>query len=67
MPVTAGGFGRVRLAVEVLGVYVRVRWLVLRRGAVPAVSFSGAGCASMSTLSPTASEFCAGCDSVAPW
>ena len=30
--------GKLALAVEVLGIYVRVRWLVLRRGAVPAVS-----------------------------
>jgi hypothetical protein len=35
---TAGVFRRVRLAVEVLGIYARVRWLVLRRGAVPAVA-----------------------------
>jgi hypothetical protein len=34
---TAGGVRRVRLATEVLAVYVRVRWLVLRRGEVPAV------------------------------
>ena len=30
--------GRVRLAMEVLVVYARVRWLVLRRGAVPTVT-----------------------------
>ncbi len=30
--------GRVRLAVEVVGTYVWVRWLVLRRGPVSAVS-----------------------------
>src|SRR5450432_432543 len=29
---------RLCLAVEVLGAYVRVRWLVRKRGAVPAVS-----------------------------
>jgi hypothetical protein len=35
---TAASLERVRLAIEVLGVYARVRWLVLRRGAVPTVS-----------------------------
>ena len=29
---------RARLALEVVGVYARVRWLVLRHGAVPAVA-----------------------------
>jgi Transglutaminase-like superfamily len=36
--VPAEAFGRVGLAIEVLVVYAHVRWLVLRRGAVPAVT-----------------------------
>jgi hypothetical protein len=35
---SADRFGRVSLATEVLATYVRVRWLVWRRGEVPAVS-----------------------------
>ena len=33
-----GVFGPVRLVFEVLGTYAHVRWLVARRGAVPAVA-----------------------------
>ncbi len=62
----AGAPRKIALALEVLGVYLRVRWVLLRRGAVPAVSVLRQGLDGPAAPNSRQCEFSAVCASVAP-